>query len=381
MERILISGGAGFIGSHTTLALADRGYSVTVLDNLSPQIHGNVPESSHSVALIRNKAHLIRGDIRNSHDWSVALRDQDAVIHLAAETGTGQSMYEVGHYTDVNVQGTARLLDMLVNHKHRISKVVVASSRAVYGEGKYTCELHGLFFPQARGLDDMAKGDFAVKCPICGSRASPIATDEEAQLQPFSVYGITKLTQECLVLSVCRSIGIPAIALRYQNVYGPGQSLINPYTGILAIFSMALLNGEEINIFEDGQESRDFIYIEDVVNANIAALGYEKHDAVAINVGSGIPVSVQEVAETLGRAYGVIARYCISGKYRAGDIRHNFADTRRCRALLGIAPQWSFREGISRFARWVGQEVRQGGGSAMTYRASLEEMRLRGLFR
>ena len=236
MKNILITGGAGFIGSNLALHLIEKGFTLTVLDNLSKQIHGDDQDSSLYKS-IKDKVTFIKGDVRNLADWETALKDQHAVIHLAAETGTGQSMYEVQRYVDVNVNGTAILLDYLVNKDHSIKKVVVASSRAIYGEGKYNCSEHGAVFPDERIEKHLEKGDFEPKCPICQQTVQLEPTDESSKIHPSSIYGITKQNQEQMVLNICQSLDIAAAAFRYQNVYGPGQSLKNPYTGILSIFN------------------------------------------------------------------------------------------------------------------------------------------------
>ena len=266
-RKILITGGAGFIGSNLALELNNRGYSVTVIDNLSEQVHKKGKESTLYLS-IKGKVNFINGDVRKKGDWEKALRGQDIVVHLAAETGTGQSMYEISRYVEVNIQGTAHLLHFLSNNNHSIKKVIVASSRAVYGEGKYFCEEHFIVYPEIRKEVDLISGRFECTCPVCGREVKLQATDELSKLHPTSVYGITKHNQEQMVLTVCSALGIPAIAYRYQNVYGPGQSLCNPYTGILSIFSTQIKNNNQINIFEDGRESRDFVYIDDVVQCN-----------------------------------------------------------------------------------------------------------------
>lgn len=256
MKKILITGGAGFIGMNLATTLVKLGYHVRVLDNLSEQIHGKnaAPPFCHIPEI-----EFIYGDVRNKEDWRKALKDIEAVVHLAAETGTGQSMYEIYRYTDVNIGGTANLMDILTNELHCVQKVMVASSRAIYGEGSYVCKKHGMVYPGVRGEAALAKGDFYVKCPLCNGAVEIAPTREDAQINPLSVYGITKQVQEQLVLTLCKNLGISALAYRFQNVYGPGQSLSNPYTGILSIFSTRIRKGEAINIFEDGKESRDFV--------------------------------------------------------------------------------------------------------------------------
>lgn len=377
-DRILITGGAGFIGSNVASRLLGKGYTVTVLDNLSPQIHGNDPENrSPLYRSIKDKVHFIHGSVTDRSDWIRALDGQEAIIHLAAETGTGQSMYEIERYSSVNIGGTALMLDILTNIEHSVKKVIVASSRAIYGEGRYKCELHGEVFPGSRKDEDMARGDFECKCPICGAEVTLMSTTEESKIHPTSVYGISKHTQEQLVMTVCPTIGVAPVAFRYQNVYGAGQSLSNPYTGILSIFSTRIKNGNGINIFEDGRETRDFVYIEDVVDATIAALETTLADGEIFNVGTGVQTDVSTVAQTLVKCYGVDVPVTLSGNYRLGDIRHNYADITKARTLLGFEPLYDFERGIRKFSAWVDrQEVMDD-----KYEESISEMKAKGLYK
>ncbi len=377
-KNILITGGAGFIGSNLALKLIDKGHTVTVMDNLSEQIHGNDPEKSILYNTIKNKANFLKGDVRNREDWSKALRGQDVIVHYAAETGTGQSMYEIERYTDVNVKGTAIMLDILANDKKNgVEKIIIASSRSIYGEGKYESPIHGIVYPKERKENDMLQKDFSVKCPISGVNAKVLATDESSKIHPSSIYGLTKQAQEDICMIAGKSLKIPVVAFRYQNVYGPGQSLSNPYTGILSIFSTRIKNGNNINIFEDGLESRDFVFIEDVVDATI--LGIEKDNANynIYNVGSGIRTSVLEVAETLIEEYKTKTEYTITGNFRLGDIRDNYADLTKIKRDLGFEPKVSFKEGIKRFCNWVsGQEIQVD-----EYSKSISEMKDKGLLK
>ncbi len=373
-KNVLITGGAGFIGSNLSLKLIDLGYNVTVLDNLSPQIHGAESVLFNS---IKGKVQFIKGDVREETDWVKALKGQHIVVHLAAETGTGQSMYEVQKYVDVNVNGTSILLDYLVNKEHSISKVIVASSRAIYGEGKYKCIFHGDVYPKERVEKDLILGDFEPKCPICNNDVEIFATDEESKIHPSSVYGITKQNQEQMVLNVCKSINIPAIAYRYQNVYGPGQSLKNPYTGILSIFSTQIRNENDINIFEDGNESRDFVFIDDVVNATVLGIQSTTVDFESFNVGSGKKTTVRQVAETLKKNYKSNININITGDFRLGDIRHNYADLTKVKEKLAFEPKYSFEKGVEKFVTWVkSQEVDED-----KYSKSIDEMKAKGLFK
>jgi dTDP-L-rhamnose 4-epimerase len=376
MNNILLTGGAGFIGSNLALKLINKGYKVRVLDNLSKQIHGENPENSPLYQSVKDKVEFVLGNVTNKKDWIKALKGQDAVIHLAAETGTGQSMYEVEKYINVNIKGTAILLDLLANEKHQVKKVLVASSRSIYGEGKYNCIEHGAVYPLERSEELLSRGDFELRCPKCNGSLKLRATDEDSIIHPSSIYGITKQSQEQMVLVACKAIGIPAVAFRYQNVYGPGQSLSNPYTGILSIFSTRILNDNPINIFEDGKESRDFVYIDDVVDATILGLENEKIVDEVFNVGSGENTTVMKVATGLKDLYNSSVSINVSGNYRLGDIRHNYADLKKIKAF-GFHPKVMFDEGIALFAKWVkNQEIQKDN-----YDQSIHEMKQKGLFK
>jgi len=371
--RVLVTGGAGFIGSRLVERLAEADIAVTVLDNLSPQIHGSDPDQSSTFDRIKGKAEFVRGDIRDRAAVERALTGVTHVVHLAAETGTGQSMYRIAHYCDVNVHGTGVLLDLLSSKRHDVQRVLVASSRAVYGEGSASCPEHGLVMPGQRSERNLAAGDFEAKCPVCGRDTEPAPTDEDAPMKPVSVYAITKQAQELLVMETCKALGIAAVALRFQNVYGPGQSLVNPYTGILSVFSSALLAGQPLNVFEDGHESRDFVFIDDVVEASFAALTREGLEANVINVGSGRRTSVLDVVHALGAAYGKPFDYAITGDYRVGDIRHNYADTTRMREMLDVQARWHLQDGLARFFAWVLEETRRMPVRPSDYQVSLAE--------
>lgn len=377
MNKILITGGAGFIGSNLSLKLIEKGYTVTVLDNLSPQIHGDAPENSPLYISIKDKVSVIMGDVSNRADLVRAVHNQDAIIHLAAETGTGQSMYEIEKYNTVNVLGTAILWDILANTKHTIKKVVVASSRAIYGEGKYVCSIHNDVYPHSRKDEVMRIGDFKVKCPICNQNARLVATTEDSKIHPTSIYGFTKQAQEEMSMIAGKSLNIPIVALRYQNVYGPGQSLSNPYTGILSIFSTRIKNGNNISIFEDGEESRDFVFIDDVVDATILGLEKDAANFESFNVGTGKGISVLTVAETLKEKYKSKAEIQVTGNYRLGDIRDNYADTSKIEALLGFKPKVTFTKGISKFVDWVNNQNVQTDN----YQQSIDEMKKKGLYK
>lgn len=379
MKNILITGGAGFIGSNLALELINKEFKVTVLDNLSPQIHGEDAENKSVLYLsIRDKVSFIKGCVTSREDLKRAIEGQDAIIHLAAETGTGQSMYEIERYTSVNIGGTAKMLDFLANNPHTVKKIVIASSRSIYGEGKYwSDELNAYVYPNHRTDEFMRKSDFEVKFKGLTKSLKLVATDEDSKIHPSSVYGITKQNQEQMIMTVCPTIGIAPVAFRYQNVYGPGQSLSNPYTGILSIFSTLIKNGKGINIFEDGKESRDFVFIDDVVTATILGLEMEEANGEVFNVGTGEATDVITVANELIKNYGCETNVNITGNYRLGDIRHNYADLTKINSMLGFIPKYSFITGIKKFTDWVlTQEVKES-----KYEESIAEMKEKGLFK
>lgn len=375
--HVLITGGAGFIGSNLSRALVRNGHRVTVLDCISPQIHKEGLDS-FLVRQLPAEVTLITGDVRNREDWMKALPGVEVIVHLAAETGTGQSMYQIDHYSAVNIGGTALMLDLLTNTEHSVKKVVVASSRAIYGEGAYSDADGTLVYPSQRNEADLLNGMFDPVSTKTGQALKMELTDEHARIHPTSVYGITKQVQEQLVLTVCGSIGIDAVAYRYQNVYGPGQSLTNPYTGILSIFSNLLLNGQAVNIFEDGKESRDFVYIDDVVNATVLGIEHTEPINEAFNIGTGTPTTVLEVAETLKMLYKVEADITVTGNFRIGDIRHNAADISKAKRLLGYEPQTDFTTGVTAFSAWVAQNK---PAKSDDFRQSLITMSEKGLLK
>jgi dTDP-L-rhamnose 4-epimerase len=375
--NILITGGAGFIGSSLALALIAKGHVITVLDNLSEQIHGADAESgSFLFQKIKNKVVFVKGDVCNEQDWKKVLPGQDVIVHLAAETGTGQSMYLIKKYTDVNIGGTSLMLDLLANGTYAVKKVVIASSRAIYGEGRYVAADGTYVYPGSRSKERLSSGKFEVEYKSA-ENLQLISTDEESKIHPTSVYGITKQLQEQMVMTVCPSIGISPVAFRYQNVYGPGQSLKNPYTGILSIFSNLIKNNQPINIFEDGKESRDFVFIDDVVAATVAGIEMEAANGEVFNVGTGVATSVMDVARALIKGYGIEVALNVSGDFRVGDIRHNFADITKLKERLNVVPSVTFNEGIKKFTAWVNeQEV-----ALIDYKKSLEELKMKGLMK
>ena len=296
-------------------------------------------------------------------------------MHLAAETGTGQSMYRVSHYTDVNISGTSCLIDLLLTGKYSVSNLIVASSRAVYGEGAYRCEEHGLVYPASRTVENMQRGEFELECPACKAPCRTTPTSESAPLNPTSLYGLTKQVQEQMVLMYARTLKMNGFALRYQNVYGPGQSLKNPYTGILAIFSNQARANQPIYVFEDGKESRDFVYIDDVIEATALCVDAPPQSPVALNVGTGSSVTVLEVVQRILEYFHSNSAVTVNGAFREGDVRHNTADIARLADVLHQTPVRTFEDGLANFLNWSEEEE----PSANLYEASLSEMKQRGL--
>jgi dTDP-L-rhamnose 4-epimerase len=367
--NILVTGGAGFIGSHLTDALVERGHRVRVLDLLVPQVHGN-----GTAQYVNPKAEFIHGDVCDAQMVQRALDGIDAVFHEAAEVGVGQSMYEIDRYVRANDLGTGVLLQQLIALKNRIKKLVVASSMSIYGEGAYSCEHCGEVYPQLRATNQLLDRRWEAECPTCGAQLSPIATKEEKPLFPTSVYAVTKQDQEQFCLVVGRAYEIPTVALRYFNVYGPRQALSNPYTGVCAIFSARLLNDQPPLIFEDGEQTRDFVHVSDIVQANLLALESDGADYQAVNVATGVPTSVQQIARLLAEGLGKNIEPEIVAKYREGDIRHCVADISRARKLLGYEPRVRLEQGIPELLKWVSAQSAEDQISKAT--AELETRQL-----
>jgi dTDP-L-rhamnose 4-epimerase len=353
-KKVLITGGLGFIGLAVAKLLVEHKYRVLLFDNLSPQIHGAIPDLAALRLLRSSHVEVFRGDVSKLSDWDAALDNVGAIIHLAAETGTAQSMYEISRYTETNVGGTAALLNYLANRQHQVGKIILASSRAVYGEGAYHCGQCGLVFPPARSEEVLRAAEWQPKCPACDRSIAAAATPEDARTAPASIYAATKLAQEDLIRVAAKALGIPAVIFRLQNVYGEGQSLKNPYTGILSIFSNQLRLGKTVQLYEDGEESRDFVHVSDVARAVGLGLASDAADGVTLNVGFGQPTSVAQVALLLReRLDGKTPPPVVSGQYRLGDIRHGYADVTAIRARLQFAPEISLEDGLTRFIEWV----------------------------
>lgn len=354
MKKILITGGAGFIGSHLADELILRGYRVRLLDNLSPQVHGPL---GRPPAYLNPEAELIIGDVLDTAALTYALQDVDAVFHLAAAVGIGQSMYEIEKYVSTNNLGTAVLLETLIHHP--VKRLLVASSMSIYGEGLYV-DVEGR---QVNALErplEMLKAGHWEPLDEAGRLLTPVPTPERKTPHLSSVYALSKFDQERLCLLIGRSYGIATTALRFFNVFGPRQSLSNPYTGVLAIFAARYLNGKPPLIFEDGLQQRDFVSVHDVAQGCVAALESEQAPGQVFNIGSGDVWTILEVADRLGRVLGQESlKPVICGKYRMGDIRHCFADISRARALLGYRPQVSLEDGLGEMAGWLQSQIAQ----------------------
>jgi len=344
--RVLVTGGAGFIGSHLVDALVRAGHTVRILDNFDPQVHGG-----RRPDYLNPSAEYLEGDVRDRERVRTALQGVEVVFHDAAAVGVGQSMYQIEKYVAANTLGTAVLLDVIVNERLPIARLIVASSMSIYGEGQYACPACGPVAPSPRSAVQLQAREWEMRCPHCGKTARSRPTPETKPLIPTSVYAVSKRDQEELCLAVGRSYQLPTAALRYFNVYGPRQSLSNPYTGVCAIFSARIKNRHRPLIFEDGGQSRDFIHVRDIVQANLLAMAHPKAPYESFNVGTGHPTSILDISRTLSTLYGVSVEPDVTQKFRAGDIRHCYADIVKLRAL-GFQPSVSLEEGLRDLAAW-----------------------------
>src|ERR1700720_1479679 len=344
MKRALVTGGAGLIGSHLADLLVHEGWTVRMLDNLEPQTHRRGKPD-----WINKCGEFVEGDLRDRDTISAALDKIDMVFHQAAYGGY---MPEIAKYVHVNSFGTAQMLEVIREKKLSIQKIIVASSQAVYSEGAGICPNHGLVFPPVRPIDQLRKGDWQVHCPICSAITKSAPTPENAPVGGETVYGLTKVDQEKLVLLWGKQMGIPAVALRYSCTYGPRQSIFNPYTGVIAIFCTRLLNNLPPVLYEDGEQTRDFSFVEDIAHANLLAAQTAKLDGLAVNVGSGRGISVKEIARHISKALKIDIAPEINSEFRPGEMRHLTSDITRIRAA-GYEPQVDLAEGISRYLDWI----------------------------
>jgi dTDP-L-rhamnose 4-epimerase len=370
-RTILVTGGAGFIGSHLVDALLARGDRVRILDNLDPQVHG---PSRTQPPWLSPEAELVQGDVRDRDAVRRAVRGADLIFHLAAAVGVGQSMYQVADYTATNTLGTANLLQALIDGEMQPERLVVASSMSIYGEGRYLRPDGGAPRAGRRSPEQLARHDWEL-VDEDGAALRPVPTHEEKALDPSSIYALNKMDQEIMVLQVGAAYGIPSTALRFFNVYGPRQALSNPYTGVAAIFSSRLLNGSPPLVYEDGLQSRDFVSVHDVVQGLL--LAGEAPGAVGrpLNIGSGRSISVLDVAETLGRVLDVRVESEVTGRYRVGDIRHCFADIARARTCMGYEPRVELEAGMTELVTWLEAQERPEDG----VERHVQELAARGL--
>jgi len=354
-KKILVIGGAGFIGSHLVDELLTKGHEIVVYDNLEQQVHGDLSKPPNYLA---KNITFIKNDIRDKNTLLESLRDIDVIYHLAAMVGVGQSMYQIHKYVDVNVTGTANLLDLLVNKPNNIKKLILASSMSTYGEGSYICENCNEVNPKLRDSSQLKSGDWELNCPQCGKKARPIPTKEDKSQDCTSIYALNKKEQEKMCLLVGETYGLNTTALRFFNVYGSRQALSNPYTGICAIFSTRLLCNNPPMIYEDGNQTRDFIHVKDICQALILSMDKSQAKNEVFNVGCGKPITVKEVALTLSKYINPNITINITNKYRLGDIRHCFANISKISSKLGFNPKYSFEVGMKELIKWV--KLQQG---------------------
>jgi dTDP-L-rhamnose 4-epimerase len=380
--KSLVTGGAGFIGSYIVEQLLCGGYEVRVLDSLEPQVHGALAERGEAPEYLAEDAEFIQGDVRDRDAVAAALEGVDYLFHEAALVGVAQSMYDARRYMEINTVGGATVLEALTQTpavRAKLKKMVVASSMSIYGEGAYRCPEHGTVYPRLRPAAQLERGEWELRCPVCGTVVTPEPTGEEKPLQPLSIYAIGKRDHEEMFLAMGAAYGIPAVALRYWQVYGARQALSNPYTGVGAIFSSRILAGKAPPVYEDGKQLRDFVHAKDIARANVLALESEKADGEAINVGSGTPVSILEVAETLITEMGADKRGIrpdVLGTFRAGDTRHCIPDLSRAKALMGYEGQIPFAQGARELIAWVRE---QEGKVEDRFDRAQQELRAAGL--
>ena len=350
-KKVLITGGAGFIGSHLVDKLIEeKGYEVTILDILEEQVHGRIGKAPD---YLNKNARFFQGSVTDYKKFKDLIRENDVVFHLAAMVGVGQSMYQIEKYIYNNVHGLATLFDILVNCEHDVEKVIIVSSNTVYGEGKSHCYNCGVFFPNLRPKDQLKRKDWEITCPKCGSKVNPLLTDENTPSNPSSIYGFSKQAQEKMSMMVSDTYGINTTVLRFFLVYGPRQALSNPYTGVCTIFSSRALYGKPPIIFEDGKQTRDFVNVKDACQALILAMEKSAAKGEIFNVGTGIPITISEVAEIIGQKINPELKPIYNQKYRIGDIRHCVADISKIKKKLGYSPKFTFKDGIDDLIDWI----------------------------
>lgn len=370
-KNILVTGGAGFIGSFLVDRLIRDGYKVRILDNLEDQVHrGRKP------SYFNKKAEFVKGDVRDYEKFKSAVKGIDAIFHLAAAVGVAQSNYQIKKYIEINVSGVANLLDLLVNTKHQVKKIIGISSMTGYGEGNYKCTQCGIVRPPLRDEKQLKKKDWHLYCPNCGQIAKPVATDEEALDYPNSIYGLSKTVQQDMILLISKIYNIPSVVLRGFNVYGPGQSLSNPYTGVTAIFISRLKNNQPCVVYEDGLQTRDFVSVHDMADAFVLALEKDQANYQMFNIGSGRGTTILEIAETLERLLGRSGLIQVNGEYRKNDIRHCFADISKAKKILGWKPKITLEQGLKELIEWSEKEKAED-----KFSHAQQELKQKGLIR
>lgn len=367
--KILVTGGAGFVGSFLVDALIKSGHEVRIFDNLEPQIHNGVLPS-----YINQEAEFLKGDVRNIDELRKAIENVDVIFHQAAAVGIGQSNYRIRHFVSSNSLGTANILDVLVNENHNVKKLIISSSNTAYGEGKYLCDSCGEFHPEIRTKEDIKKFGFEPVCFTCKKPGKPIPTDENTYLKCNSIYSYTKKEQEETALFIGKTYGIPVTVLRYFNIFGPRQSLSNPYTGVIAIFLSRIKNNKQPVVYEDGLQTRDFVFVYDVVEANILCMKNKSANYNVFNVGSGAPTSIGFVAENIRELLNSEIKPEITNVFRKGDIRHCYADIRKIKSKLDWQPKHKFENGMKELINWS-----RSVAATDHFDAAMQELKDKGL--
>jgi dTDP-L-rhamnose 4-epimerase len=350
-KRVLVTGGAGFIGSHLVDALIKEGHQVRIIDNLEPQVHNKIPD------YLNKDAEFINADMRSKRAIKKVLKNIDVIFHFAAMVGVAQSMYQIEKYTDVNTFATGKLLDTIASGKYDIEKIVVASSNTIYGEGSYRCDVCGVVYPEPRTEQQLLAREWEMKCPVCRKNVKPVPTAESRPLAPTSIYAIGKRDVEEMCLTVGKAYKIPTVALRFFCTYGTRQSMSNPYTGVAAIFLSLIKNNKPPLLYEDGQQLRDFTSVHDIVQANLLAMDKKEADYETFNVAAGRSVSVRQIAKVLIKLCNKKIEPVVVGTYRTGDIRHCFADITKIKQRLGFAPKVQLEDGMQELVDWGRDEI------------------------
>ncbi|MFX0039506.1 MAG: GDP-mannose 4,6-dehydratase [Promethearchaeota archaeon] len=370
-KRVLITGGAGFIGSHLVDKLIEhQNYEVSILDILEEQVHG---KSNNPPSYLNKHSTFYRGSITDYKKLEDLVKSNEIIFHLAASVGVGQSMYQIEKYIDNNIHGLANLLDILVNSEHSIEKVIIASSNTVYGESKSNCRNCGIVYPKSRSIDQLKNRDWELNCPKCRAKIKPLLTDENSPLNPSSIYGFSKQAQEKLSIMIGNTYGIKTTVLRFFLVYGTRQALLNPYTGVCSIFAIRTLNGKSPIIFEDGNQTRDFVNVNDVCQALILAMQKSVANGEIFNVGTGTPITIKEVAEIILKTINPKLKPIYNHQFRVGDIRHCVADISKINKKLGYSPTITFKEGIDEFIKWIKIQKRNLSGASDKAISELQE--------